>query len=242
MICGSRRCGPGRTSLTGSSMPAPEPSGPSFHLVAEAYVWGVSTHRVAGLVETLGVASVSKSQVSDLAKDLDAMVADFGNRPLDQGPYPYVWVDALAMKVREGGRIVNIACMAAVGVNAEGRPRDPRCGRIDHRRRRGLAGLLPWSTQRWALEHRGGGRRRSSLGCTCGPRNATTRRRSSHAGNRCTPRPWTPLGLPRPTCLPRAGSPEEAKRAYSKAHSRTRRGDHAHGPNTNRGSRPRGCR
>jgi transposase-like protein len=91
-----------------------------IQVVAEAYVRGVSTRRVEGLVETLGIASLSKSQVSELAKDLDEMVADFRNRPLDAGPYTYVWADALTMKVREGGRIVNIACLLAVGVNAEG--------------------------------------------------------------------------------------------------------------------------
>jgi putative transposase len=89
-------------------------------VVAEAYVRGVSTRRVEGLVETLGIASLSKSQVSELARDLDTMVADFRGRPLDAGPYTYVWADALTMKVREGGRIVNIACLLAVGVNGEG--------------------------------------------------------------------------------------------------------------------------
>jgi len=89
-------------------------------VVAEAYVRGVSTRRVEGLVETLGIASLSKSQVSELAKDLDEMVADFRNRLLDAAPYTYVWADALTMKVREGGRIVNVACLLAVGVNAEG--------------------------------------------------------------------------------------------------------------------------
>jgi putative transposase len=92
-----------------------------IQVVAEAYVRGVSTRRVEGLVETLGIASLSKSQVSELAKDLDEMVADFRGRPLDAGPYTYVWADALTMKVREGGRIVNIACLLAVGVNGEGR-------------------------------------------------------------------------------------------------------------------------
>jgi transposase-like protein len=89
-------------------------------VVAEAYVRGVSTRRVEGLVETLGIASLSKSQVSELAKDLDEMVTDFRNRPLDAGPYTYVWADALTIKVREGGRIVNVACLLAVGVNGEG--------------------------------------------------------------------------------------------------------------------------
>ena len=91
-----------------------------IQVVTEAYVRGVSTRRVEGLVETLGVTSLSKSQVSEMAKDLDEMVADFRDRPLDAGPYTYVWADALTMKVREGGRIVNIACLLAVGVNSEG--------------------------------------------------------------------------------------------------------------------------
>lgn len=91
-----------------------------IQVVAEAYVRGVSTRRVEGLVEALGIASLSKSQVSELAKDLDETVAGFRDRPLDAGPYTYVWADALTMKVREGGRIVNIACLLAVGVNAEG--------------------------------------------------------------------------------------------------------------------------
>jgi transposase-like protein len=91
-----------------------------IQVVTEAYVRGVSTRRVEGLVETLGITSLSKSQVSEMATSLDEMVTDFRNRPLDAGPYTYVWADALTMKVREGGRIVNIACLLAVGVNAEG--------------------------------------------------------------------------------------------------------------------------
>jgi transposase-like protein len=91
-----------------------------IQVVTEAYVRGVSTRRVEGLVETLGITSLSKSQVSEMASSLDEMVTDFRDRPLDAGPYTYVWADALTMKVREGGRIVNIACLLAVGVNAEG--------------------------------------------------------------------------------------------------------------------------
>jgi putative transposase len=89
-------------------------------VVAECYVRGVSTRRVEGLVETLGIQSLSKSQVSELARSLDGEVAAFRARPLDAGPYPYVWVDALAVKCREAGRIVNVACVVATGVNAEG--------------------------------------------------------------------------------------------------------------------------
>jgi putative transposase len=91
-----------------------------IQVVTEAYVRGVSTRRVEGLVETLGISSLSKSQVSEMAKSLDEMVSDFRGRPLDAGPYSYVWADALTMKVREGGRVVNIACLLAVGVNGEG--------------------------------------------------------------------------------------------------------------------------
>lgn len=91
-----------------------------IQVVAEAYVRGVSTRRVEGLVETLGVSSLSKSQVSEMAKSLDEVVDDFRNRPLDQGPYTYVWADAMNVKVREGGRIVNVALLIATAVNAEG--------------------------------------------------------------------------------------------------------------------------
>jgi transposase-like protein len=76
-------------------------------------------------VATLGIQSLSKSQVSELAKSLDAEVAAFRARPLDAGPYAYVWVDALAVKCREAGRIVNVACVVTTGVTptATGDPR-----------------------------------------------------------------------------------------------------------------------
>ena len=89
-------------------------------VVAECYVRGVSTRRVDGLVKTLGIESLSKSQVSRMAAELDEVVAEFRNRPLDAGPYTYVWMDALTQKVREGGRIVNVAVVTATGVNADG--------------------------------------------------------------------------------------------------------------------------
>lgn len=89
-------------------------------VVAECYVRGVSTRRVEGLVQTLGIEGLSKSQVSRMAKDLDVEVTAFRNRPLDGGPYTYVSMDAMTQKVREGGRIVNVAVVIAVGVNAEG--------------------------------------------------------------------------------------------------------------------------
>jgi transposase-like protein len=88
--------------------------------VVECYVRGVSTRRVDGLVKTLGLDGISKSQVSELCKSLDEMVEAFRNRPLDAGPYTFVWMDALTQKVREGGRIVNVAAVIATAVNAEG--------------------------------------------------------------------------------------------------------------------------
>lgn len=72
------------------------------------------------LAETLGIASLSKSQVSELAKSLDAAVEQFRNRPLDGGPYRLMQADALTVKVREGGRIVIVHGLIAVGVNADG--------------------------------------------------------------------------------------------------------------------------
>jgi transposase-like protein len=89
-------------------------------VVAECYVRGVSTRRVDGLVRTLGIEGISKSRVSEMAKDLDETVEAFRNRPLDGGPYTYVWLDALTQKVREAGRIANVAALVATGVNAAG--------------------------------------------------------------------------------------------------------------------------
>jgi transposase-like protein len=84
-------------------------------VVAECYVRGVSTRRVEGLVRQLGVERISKSRVSEMAKELDGAVEAFRSRPLDAGPYTYLWLDALTQKVREGGRIVNIAVVVATG-------------------------------------------------------------------------------------------------------------------------------
>jgi transposase-like protein len=89
-------------------------------VVAEAYLLGVSTRRVEDLVQALGIEKLSKSKVSELAKVLDADVKSFRERPL-AASYKYVWLDALMIKCREGGRIVNVACLVAVGVNDDGR-------------------------------------------------------------------------------------------------------------------------
>ena len=89
-------------------------------VVATAYLLGVSTRRVEKLVEQLGIATLSKSQVSEMAAHLDAQVEAFRNRPLDSAHYTFVWMDALVIKVREHGRIVNVHALVAVGVNADG--------------------------------------------------------------------------------------------------------------------------
>jgi transposase-like protein len=72
------------------------------------------------LVETLGITRLSRSQVSEMAKDLDAVVADFRTRPLDAGPCTFVAADALVLKVREGGRVAGVHALLATGVNADG--------------------------------------------------------------------------------------------------------------------------
>ena len=90
-------------------------------VVQQAYVEGVSTRRVDDLVRSLGCDGISKSQVSRICKELDSSVQAFRERPLDAGPYPYLWLDALTQKVREGGRVVNIAVVVATGVNGEGK-------------------------------------------------------------------------------------------------------------------------
>jgi putative transposase len=89
-------------------------------VVATCYLLGVSTRRMDKLVETLGITGLSKSQVSVMAKELDAAVEAFRTRPLDAGPYTFVAADALVLKVREAGRVVNVHALIAVGVNAEG--------------------------------------------------------------------------------------------------------------------------
>lgn len=89
-------------------------------VIADCYLAGVSTRRVDKLVQQMGIDGISKSQVSELAKTLDEHVESWRNRPLDTGPFTYVWVDALTQKVREGGRIVNVAVVHAVGINADG--------------------------------------------------------------------------------------------------------------------------
>ena len=90
-------------------------------VVADCYLAGVSTRRMDKLVKTLGIDSLSKSQVSRMAGELDEHVEQFRHRPLDTaGPFTFVTADALTMKVREGGRVVNAVVLLATGVNGDG--------------------------------------------------------------------------------------------------------------------------
>ena len=90
-------------------------------VIQQAYVEGVSTRRVDDLVKALGCEGISKSQVSRICQELDVVVDGFLGRPLDGGPYPYLWLDALTQKVREDGRIVNVSVVVATAVNGEGK-------------------------------------------------------------------------------------------------------------------------
>ena len=90
-------------------------------VVATCYLLGVSTRRMDKLVQSLGITTLSKSQVSEMAKDLDEHVEQFRTRRLDAaGPFTFVAADALVLKVREGGRVVGVHALVATGVNADG--------------------------------------------------------------------------------------------------------------------------
>jgi transposase-like protein len=92
-------------------------------VVQEAYVLGVSTRRVEDLVEALGIASLPRSEVSRICAALDAEVDAFRHRSLLGERYPYVYLDATYVKVRDGGRVVSMACLVAIGVAASGERR-----------------------------------------------------------------------------------------------------------------------
>jgi putative transposase len=89
-------------------------------VVQEAYVQGVSTRSADDLVQAMGMSGISKSQVSRLCAEIDEKVKAFLNRPIE-GDWPYLWIDATYLKVRQNGRIVSVAVIIAVGVNSDGR-------------------------------------------------------------------------------------------------------------------------
>jgi putative transposase len=89
-------------------------------VVQEAYIQGISTRSVDDLVKALGMTGISKSQVSRLCEEIDERVRAFLDRPIE-GDWPYLWIDATYVKVRSNGRVVPVAVIMAVGVNADGR-------------------------------------------------------------------------------------------------------------------------
>ena len=89
-------------------------------VIQEAWIGGVSTRRVDDLVQAMGLTGISKSTVSKLCKDIDERVREFLDRPLT-GEWPYLWLDATYLKVRQGGRIVSVAAIIAMAVNTDGR-------------------------------------------------------------------------------------------------------------------------
>ena len=89
-------------------------------VIQEAYIQGISTRSVDDLVQAMGGTGVSKSQVSRLCQEIDERVRAFLDRPIE-GEWPYLWIDATYVKVRQDGRIVSVAVIVAVGVNTDGR-------------------------------------------------------------------------------------------------------------------------
>jgi putative transposase len=89
-------------------------------VIQEAYIQGVSTRSVDDLVKAMGMTGISKSQVSRLCEEIDGRVRTFLDRPIE-GHWPYLWIDATYIKVRQGGRIISVAVIIAVGVNTDGR-------------------------------------------------------------------------------------------------------------------------
>lgn len=88
-------------------------------VIQQSWISGVSTRKVEDIVKHMGLDGISKSQVSQLCKDIDIRVNDFLFRPLE-GEWPYLWLDATYLKVREGGRVISVAAIIAMAVNKEG--------------------------------------------------------------------------------------------------------------------------
>lgn len=168
-------------------------------------------------MKTLGMEGISRSQVSRMPQALDEMVASFRNRHLDSGPYTYLWLDALTQRVREGGRVVNVSCVIAIAVNAEG-----------HREVLGVDLITTEDGARWTAFLRGLVARRLSGASLVisdahpGLKDATAACLPGATWQRCRtpPRPQPalqgPQGLPRtswpPACAP--SSPSPTKGAY----------------------------
>ena len=116
-------------------------------VIQEAYIHGVSTRSVDDLVKAMGMTGISKSQVSRLCEEIDDRVKAFLDRPIE-GDWPYLWLDATYVKVRQASRVVSVAVIVAVGVNSDGRrevtrglPRPSSRG-VDSQNREGADALL----------------------------------------------------------------------------------------------------
>ena len=121
-------------------------------MIQQAYVEGVSTRRVDDLIKSLGCDGISKSQVSRICGQLDEVVETFLGRPLDAGQYPYVWLDALTQKVREGGRPPQADERQRSGGHRRERPGsagDFGHGRGNQRGRRLLSGVPALAERPW---------------------------------------------------------------------------------------------
>lgn len=94
-------------------------------VVQEAWINGVSTRKVDDLVQAMGMTGISKSQVSVLCQEIDERVGSFLNRPIE-GEWPYLWLDATYLKVRQAGRVVSVAAIIACAVNTDGRRENER--------------------------------------------------------------------------------------------------------------------
>ena len=128
-------------------------------VIKEAYIQGISTRSVDDLVKAMGMTGISKSEVSRLCAEIDERVKAFLNRPLE-GDWPYLWLDATYVKVRQVGRIVSVAVIIAVAVNAQGRrevlgitvmPSEAEAFWTDEPFNRG--GVYDWTIERWRFGH-----------------------------------------------------------------------------------------
>jgi len=90
-----------------------------MNVIQEAYINGVSTRKIEKLAKSLGIDSISRSQVSEITKELNDQVAAFRNRPLEK-TYPVLWVDALYEKIRYGKHVKNMAVLVVIGVDESG--------------------------------------------------------------------------------------------------------------------------
>jgi Transposase, Mutator family len=194
-------------------------------VIQEAYVQGISTRSVDALVKALGMAGISKSQVSRLCAEIDERVRSFLERPLE-GDWPYLWIDATYVKVREAGRIVSVAVTIAVAVNTDGRREvlgmaigasEAEIFWVEFLRwlkRRGLAGV-----KRRPVSRRSGPSSAAATSCsTCSPEGGSHRCRRQwrpRRASRSPPRRWptanATTGSARSRSEPADGAPRDPR-------------------------------